>query len=518
MKEKRFVMGKENKILFGCSALSAFLVLMFCSKCSFLYPFQDGMDANCFFTVGKAIANGQVLYRDIYEHKGLLLYLLYAVAYLFSENTFIGIFWLEVICGTFFLFYAYKTVELFVVHPGKWMMPVLAYAAYSGYAFSYGGQAEELVLPILAWALYVFFSYMEKDYPKGTPLSWKKVFLMGAFAAILFWIKYTLTGLYLALVLFMVILKWKEKKGRELLRMAMCFLGGFLVVTLPVFLYFWYHNALQDLWEVYFYNMIFRYNARDVGMSKLEYSLRKILLTFWRNKRFSLLVTAGILYMTFSKKAAINKLTKVGMWMICVITTLAVFYSTQYNRYWGLILSIFSCLGFVPVFEWIRSHAIGKYFLSDHEKRWLRKGNGFFCKSFIIALVCCTFLARLTGMNTYLLEYTRQELPQYIFKEVIRQDGVEEPVILNYGCLDLGLYTVTGTLPGCKYFCDYNINYSEIYDTQEAFILGGQADYIVLRNSLEVGEELYEEAAQCYFEMEFNDYYQTYYLYRRRDI
>ena len=171
-----------------------------------------------------------------------------------------------------------------------------------------------------------------------------------------------------------------------------------------------------------------------------------------------------------------------------------------------------------PVFEWIKSHAIGKYFSSDHEKRWLRKGNGLFCKSFIIALVCCTFLARLTGMNTYLLEYTRQELPQYIFKEVIRQDGVEEPVILNYGCLDLGLYTVTGTLPGCKYFCDYNINYSEIYDTQEAFILGGQADYIVLRNSLEVGEELYEEAAQCYFEMEFNDYYQTYYLYRRRDI
>ena len=35
--------------------ITAFLILILCSKSSFLYPLNDWVDANCFFTVGKSM-------------------------------------------------------------------------------------------------------------------------------------------------------------------------------------------------------------------------------------------------------------------------------------------------------------------------------------------------------------------------------------------------------------------------------------------------------------------------------
>ena len=45
----------------------AFSMLLFTSKNSFLYTFNDWCDANAFFTVGKSIIHGLVPYKDIFE-------------------------------------------------------------------------------------------------------------------------------------------------------------------------------------------------------------------------------------------------------------------------------------------------------------------------------------------------------------------------------------------------------------------------------------------------------------------
>ena len=64
--------------LFGLCLLAAFVAITLMSECSFLYPINDWNDAQCFFTVGRTISSGKVLYRDIYEQKGPLLYFLHA--------------------------------------------------------------------------------------------------------------------------------------------------------------------------------------------------------------------------------------------------------------------------------------------------------------------------------------------------------------------------------------------------------------------------------------------------------
>ena len=65
----------KGKVIVYCIALS-FLFLMICSESSFLYPMNDWVDGNCFFTMGKSMMNGSVPYLDLFEQKGPLLFLI----------------------------------------------------------------------------------------------------------------------------------------------------------------------------------------------------------------------------------------------------------------------------------------------------------------------------------------------------------------------------------------------------------------------------------------------------------
>ncbi|MBQ4436722.1 MAG: hypothetical protein II879_11600 [Clostridia bacterium] len=56
----------------GFAFLVSFAVLTVCSKNSILYPMNDWVDVNCFFTVGRGITHGLVSYRDLYDQKGPL--------------------------------------------------------------------------------------------------------------------------------------------------------------------------------------------------------------------------------------------------------------------------------------------------------------------------------------------------------------------------------------------------------------------------------------------------------------
>ena len=86
----------RRKALLWCLAAAA-LLLAVCSKSSPLYPLNDWMDANIFYTAGKAMMNGQVLYRDVFDHKGPLLYLVYGVGWLLHRTGFWGVWGLSLI-------------------------------------------------------------------------------------------------------------------------------------------------------------------------------------------------------------------------------------------------------------------------------------------------------------------------------------------------------------------------------------------------------------------------------------
>ena len=56
--------------------------------------------------------NGKVPYKDLFEQKGPLLYLIYGIGYLISHDTFLGVYLLEVISYTILAIFFLKLLEL----------------------------------------------------------------------------------------------------------------------------------------------------------------------------------------------------------------------------------------------------------------------------------------------------------------------------------------------------------------------------------------------------------------------
>ena len=90
---------KGNTFIYIYLGISVFLCLLLATRSSFLYPLNNWDDANSYFSMGKALFNGKMLYRDVFDQKGMYLYFLYGLSYLISHTTFIGVFVLEIILG-----------------------------------------------------------------------------------------------------------------------------------------------------------------------------------------------------------------------------------------------------------------------------------------------------------------------------------------------------------------------------------------------------------------------------------
>ena len=156
----------HNYIIYFYCLLCSIIFLTICSKSSFLYPLNNWDDANSFFTMGKGMANGLIIYKDLFEQKGPLLYLIHAIAYIISNRTFIGVFIFEVISFSIFLYFANKTILLYFreIHI-LWASPLMSFIILSSYVFLSGDSAEEFCLPFLAISLYYFLNYYKNIYP-----------------------------------------------------------------------------------------------------------------------------------------------------------------------------------------------------------------------------------------------------------------------------------------------------------------------------------------------------------------
>lgn len=98
----------NKKVILAILLIVSILTLLICSKNSPLYPYNDWVDGNAFFTMGKGMFNGKVPYKDLFEQKGPLLYLIYGTGYLISHDTFLGVYLLEVISYTIFGYFLFK--------------------------------------------------------------------------------------------------------------------------------------------------------------------------------------------------------------------------------------------------------------------------------------------------------------------------------------------------------------------------------------------------------------------------
>lgn len=488
-----------------CLAVSTVFLLLL-SKSSPFYPFNDWVDVHCFYTVGKSILDGLIPYRDIYEQKGPILYFLFAAAAAISRDSFLGVWLLETLFFSFYLFFSGKCAQ---VHLGgnRWVYAIvliLAPITMLCTAFLYGSGAEELCLWTLSYSLYKF----DLAFHQKRLLRPAEAFKIGLCAAFCLYIKFTLLGFFLGLAVFVLIWYLSFEKNEKALPTAIfSFLGGIAAASVPIFLYFIIHRALGDFLTAYFYNNLFLYQD-DLGMysNRFTFFIACLWTTFNKNLEFSIPLVIGVLWLIRSRKEKRNTMLTV---ILCgALLALSTFGGGRIYRYYPMPFVVFSIYGLIAAVLWLRKKLSKK--VKDFFGQKLRF-SGSLCACAAILLACSFFLSD----NTYMLSYDRQDMAQFRFAEYIRQK--EDATLLNYGSLDFGMYYAADSTPNCKFFCELNIPLPEMYDMQRQFVEEGKTDFVVIRDrtleSTGMDCSHYRLVEECTSTYEVRD--ATFYLYEK---
>ncbi len=503
-KLRSFFKPLHNDILYEKNKLSIYniiflLVISFaaitvCSKSSPLYPMNNWDDANCFFTVGKSIMNGRTLYRDIFEQKGPLLYFIYSFAYLISEASFLGVYFIEIASCFMFMIFSAKIIMLFCEKRAIYYLPVIAAVIFGSAAFEQGGSAEELCLPLIACGLY--FGLKAALYRKR--LSYFQWFVTGAFSGMVLWIKFSLLGFYIGMGVFMLVYYFRNRWSKKILPSLFFLIAGEAAASLPVMIYFIMNDSVRYLFEVYFYCNIFVYPVNDSGSGiiSLILNLNNGFGSFvWNFSACFLFMALGTVYIFMRSKLLFAYYLSTS-----IFSFLLLYAGGRMYTYYSFILAVFVPMGFVMLYKTVQ-------LLAEKKKKVLSRAIIYFSAA-AVSVISFSFMVFISP-NTYMISYAKEELPQYKFNDIISQ--TEDASVLNYKFLDGGFYTVGRNVPEWRFFCGLNIPY--LVSEQDKYIAEGKTDYIIACNK-KYDFDRYECISSESFESR-KDSFNTYYLYKK---
>lgn len=487
--------------LLYCLVIS-FLVLMICSKNSFLYPFNNWVDENAFFTVGKAWGHGLIPYRDLFEQKGPVLFLIFTLSSFISSRTFIGVFIFEIISFTIFLYYVIKIINLFINKNLTYLfLPLIAVFITSSSFFAHGGSAEEFCLPLL---MYTFYSFL-KVFVCDNDISYKNLFINGLIAGVILLIKFTILGFwfgFMASLFFYFIINKKYKKA---FISCLVFLSGMFIPMLVFSLYFLLVGGFREFIDVYFKFNIFNYSGSQPVLSRIKQAFS----IFYREMSVSFvylsLIYVGFLYFIFSNNFIKNKVHKLFVVAFIGFGILGVFWGCKEFVYYFLMIMSFVILGFIM---------IGNYITNEVKLDTMK-----YCFIGGIILVLSVHYIG-NSSNIEYMKNKKSDIVQYKFAKIIHKN--EGKTLLNYGAIDGGFYMAANIIPNVKYFESINANVPGMDEFLEKKIKKRSFDYIVIRtypgynpindnikdnyDKVSVGKEINEG-------MEFK-----YYLYERKGM
>lgn len=459
----------KHSIIGGYCIFVSVIFLLICTKSSPMYPFNDWVDSNAFFTMGKGMMNGKVLYRDLFEQKGPLLYFIHGLSYLISNRTFLGVFIFEVFSFSIFLFYCHKIILLFLKSKYSFIsLPLIGAIVLNLKNFTHGDSAEEFCVPLLAISLYYLINYFNNIYP--SPISYKWLFINGIVAGNILWIKYSLLGFWLGWILMIYISMIKTKYYFKAIAGSMIFLLGMIVVTIPWIIYFGVNKAILDWLDTYILINIRSYARSLTLLERIVFIIYNISWNIINNAVFGILCCISIASLILSKKFVKSKLGKISLVVCSFLLALGVYGGGQGFIYYFLIFSPFVVLGFIVILDFMKL----KY---DHIIT-----NVVSTIIIIISLIIIVPVTLYYNQNTYMLKLDKEELVQYKFASIINK--TDNATLLNYGYLDEGFYTTTGITPNIRFFQKQNIYYSKYplnIDEQNRYIKDKEIEFVVIR-------------------------------------
>ena len=227
-------------------------------------------DSSVFLYIGKRMLEGKLPYRDLFDHKGPILYFIECLGLRLSHGKTDGVWMLEVLNLLWTSVLMLRFAVLVAKNRSSCYLAVMMTVIVCGWKIWQGGNyTEEYALPWITIAALVFFRFFQTG-----SYRLRVFFLIGFSFAVVFLLRANMIAVwvaYLPLVLFFFL---REKQYSNLGKCAALFLLGISAVFLPVLVWAEKSGVLPELWEDYIlFNFSYTANAAEQGNSVFQTAL-----------------------------------------------------------------------------------------------------------------------------------------------------------------------------------------------------------------------------------------------------
>lgn len=436
--------------------------LYFCTESSPFYARNPWDDVSIYYSIGRGITQGYVPYRDMFDHKGPMVFFLFALGHLLVPDCFYGVYLLESLCFSGVLYFVHKIYRLYFDEGmSKALTVVSVIFLLDGSFLGYGGSCEEFAMVIFAALLYGYLAYFSGQ----KECTGRRMAGAGVLSGISFWMKFNMTVCLFVLVGMVMLHKLINRRG--IIKDILAFVGGVFAATVPVAGYFLWKDSLGYLKNGYFDANLAYANVKTMGETIATFA-GNVLGTIADNPGISLVVVVGLLGFLFTARYMRDILGRIGLALAFCILIGSTYVSYSFLYYYCLV-AVFVVLGIIVVTGGI-TERVTKVKVPDKAAWYL-------------ALPCLCILlffnknyreAAVFSENFTLLDVCE--------KEIENAAGGQERTLLLYRNHRAQMMTYAHVRPAARYYFAPNIskNIPEINEEQDRYIHEGISDFVVV--------------------------------------
>lgn len=460
--------GVENKKNSIFLILYSFIILFFCSSFSPLYFFNNWPDVNVYYTIGKGLFFDKIPYKDLFDHKGPIIFFIYGLGYFISPNSFLGMYILESISLFVSLYFIFKLSKLFL-NP-IWSLSIACFFPVLLFPYiGFGGSAEEFILPFMFISLYLFINYFSSNSLLHKP---KMMFIHGIMIGITFFIKLNIIVFWFCPLLAIALIMLINKEFKSFIYNFFALVLGLISVCILVGGYFLLNHAFSDFYEGYFV-LNSKYSA--VNQFSLHTVLSRAYVIYRNHLLSSLFVVVGVLFFSFGFPLK-HKINKASMILTFIVLLLVLFTSQAVILYYYIIYLVFAPLGLIAF-----ALFINKYFsLSTLKTKIL---------SFII--ICVSLALSITEKKLFYYSFSdlyhrrnTSVTPQMVLAEAISSSTDKSLLCAGFN-YHIDIFSLAEIVPDVKYFFTPNILYDyypSLFDEQMSYIDKQLIKFVVIKD------------------------------------
>lgn len=462
--------------------LYAAVLLFFTSANSPFFAYQTWADPNIYMDVGRALKNGQVLYVDIFDHKGPNFLLLFAALAYIPTYGMWGLYLFQVVTLGVCLFFLDRLARLFLPVLPSLLVTILfpVFLLQPSLYGQGGGSAEELMLPLFMGSLFYFFrhfSLRSQALAGERIIPPKGLLFLGVSSGFTLLVKLNLSAFFFA-VAAAILLSVLLNNRRLFLRCGLKFLSGVFLGMLPSIVYLTATQSFTTFVEVYLrFNLL--YASSTSGSSKLFALVGASISGLLQNPWASLFLFVG-LWLICSRQyflVTLGRFSYFGLFLLLITMT---YISGRAYPYEFISFLPFVAIGVVTFVAWIWQQ------IPERKKQdWQAVTFKKVIISSILFVLWMSYLVWQNGLYHKSPSF-RQEMTgiEKVALAIEESWGEREdaPTILLFNSADYGYFQLIKTYPKLRVFYMPVIsqsNYPALADEQFNYIKTGKADFVI---------------------------------------